>query len=70
VGRCPTLATERLVLRPFREDDIDAYTAMLQSPGVRASLHLAADIGREQAWVQMAQWLGQWELRGTGQWAV
>jgi RimJ/RimL family protein N-acetyltransferase len=70
VGRCPTLATERLVLRPFREDDIDAYTAMLQSPGVRASLHLAAGIGREQAWVQMAQWLGQWELRGTGQWAV
>jgi [ribosomal protein S5]-alanine N-acetyltransferase len=70
VGRCPTVETERLVLRPFRDDDVDAYTAVLQSPGVRASLHLPDDVGREQAWLGMAQQLGQWELRGTGQWAL
>lgn len=58
------------MLRPFREDDVDAYAALLRTPEVRASLHLPDDIGREQAWLGMAQWLGQWELRGTGQWAL
>jgi RimJ/RimL family protein N-acetyltransferase len=67
---CPTIGTERLIMRPFREDDVDAYTAMLQTPEVRASLHLPDDIGREQAFSQMCGWLGQWELRGTGQWAL
>ena len=66
----PTLETERLILRPFHENDVDAYTAVLQAPQVRAALHLPDDIGREQAWLGMAQWLGQWELRGTGQWAL
>jgi RimJ/RimL family protein N-acetyltransferase len=27
-------------------------------------------VGRRDAFQQMAMWLGQWELRGTGQWAV
>ena len=70
MGACPTVETERLVLRPFREADLDTYTAVLQSPEVRKSLHLADDIGREKAFEQMELWLGQWELRGTGQWAV
>ena len=70
VGACPTVETERLILRPFREDDLDAYAEMLQTPEVRASLHLPDDVGREQAWHGMAAWLGQWELRGTGQWAL
>jgi RimJ/RimL family protein N-acetyltransferase len=70
VSRCPTLETERLLMRPFREDDLDAFTAVLQSPEVRASLHLPDDVGRYEAWLGMAQQLGQWELRGTGQWAL
>jgi RimJ/RimL family protein N-acetyltransferase len=70
VSACPTVETERLILRPFGESDLDAYTETLTHPEVRASLHLPDDIGRIQAWSQMASWLGQWELRGTGQWAV
>ena len=70
MGRCPTVETERLVLRPFDEGDVGAYAEMLQTPEVRASLHLPDDVGREQAWSGIASWLGQWELRGTGQWAV
>jgi len=70
MGNCPTIETERLLLRPFRDDDLAAYTAMMQTPEVRAALHLPGDIGPEQAWQQMAMWLGQWELRGTGQWAL
>lgn len=70
MGACPTIETERLTLRPFRDDDVDAYTAVLQSPQVRASLHLPEHVGRYEAWLGMAQQLGQWELRGTGQWAL
>ena len=39
-------------------------------PEVRVVLHLPDDVGREEAWLGMAQQLGQWELRGTGQWAL
>jgi RimJ/RimL family protein N-acetyltransferase len=57
-------------MRPFREEDLDAVTAILQTPGVRRWLHLPDDVGREQAWQGMALVLGQWELRNTGQWAL
>jgi RimJ/RimL family protein N-acetyltransferase len=67
---CPTLVTERLILRPLEETDLDAYTEMLLEPEVRTSLHLPASFSRAHAWVGMAQWRGQWELRGSGQWAV
>jgi RimJ/RimL family protein N-acetyltransferase len=67
---CPTIETERLILRPFREDDLDAYTAMMQTPDVRHWLLVPEGFGREQAWEQMTKWLGQWALRGTGNWAL
>jgi RimJ/RimL family protein N-acetyltransferase len=70
MGGCPTIETARLILRPFREDDLGDYTAMMQTPEVRASLHLPDDYGREQAWQGIVSWLGQWQLRGTGQWAA
>ncbi len=70
MSRCPRLETPRLVLRPFAEADVDAYTELLQSGPVRRSLHLPDNVGRWDAWSQMAAWLGQWELRGTGQWAL
>ena len=57
-------------MRPFAEGDLDGYTAILQSEPVRAALHLPDTIGPFDAWSQMAAWLGQWELRGTGQWAL
>lgn len=67
---CPTLETERLVLRPFRDDDLDAYADVLGHPDVRRSLHMPDTFSPMDAWTQMAAWRGQWELRGTGQWAV
>jgi RimJ/RimL family protein N-acetyltransferase len=70
VEACPRIESERLVLRPFAESDLDDYTAMLQAEPVRRALHQADHVGRWEAWSQMAAWLGQWELRGTGQWAL
>ena len=67
---CPTLVTDRLILRPLEESDLDAYTELLTTPEVRRSLHLSATYSRRDAWMGMAQWRGQWELRGSGQWAV
>ena len=67
---CPTLETERLILRPFEERDVDAYTETLQSDIVRYSLRLPDTVGRYEAWLSMAQMLGQWALRNTGNWAL
>ena len=67
---CPTLETDRLVLRPFRDDHLDDYFAVLDSPEVRRSLHLPDNLDRSDAWQQMAWFLGQWVLRGTGHWAL
>lgn len=66
---CPTLTTDRLVLRPFREDDLDAYHAVIASDEVVAAL-ASGPVTRDDAWQQMAVFLGQWALRGHGQWAV
>jgi len=68
--RCPTIETERLVLRPFREDDADPYLAVMLTPEVRASLRLPGNLDRSQVWAGMAAMLGQWELRNSGHWAV
>ena len=70
VPACPTIETERLILRPFTEADLAAYTRVLQHPAVRESLRLPDTIGEFQAWEQMAAFTGQWVLRGTGQWAL
>lgn len=66
----PTIETARLVLRPWRESDLDDYTALLTTEQVRAALHLPDTTSRRDAWNQMALWTGQWELRGSGQWAL
>ena len=70
MSACPTLVTDRLILRPFEEPDLDAYTELFMTPEVHRSLHLPATFSRSDAWTGMAQWRGQWELRGSGQWAV
>ncbi len=67
---CPTIETARLTLRPFHEGDLDAYFAVLDTAPVRAALHTPDTFDRAGAWGQMAMWLGQWALRGTGQWAL
>ncbi|HLH27620.1 MAG TPA: GNAT family N-acetyltransferase, partial [Acidimicrobiales bacterium] len=39
-------------------------------PEVRRSLRLGDAYSRADAWRSMALWLGQWELRGSGHWAL
>lgn len=70
MSACPTLITERLVLRPLTEPDLDALLEIMTQPEVRRSLRLPDTYSRRDLWQSMAQWRGQWELRGSGQWAV
>lgn len=67
---CPTIETDRLILRPLAEVDLSDYTAIMTHPQVRASLKLSDTFGEYQAWEQMVAFAGQWVVRGTGQWAL
>lgn len=65
-----SIETERLVLRPFEEADLDAYAAMCADPEVMRYVGDHGVMSREEAWRQMAMLTGHWVLRGFGTWAV
>lgn len=64
-----TLETERLVMRPFAESDLDAYAEMCADPEVMRFLG-GKTWTRLEAWRHIATTLGHWQLRGYGPWAV
>jgi RimJ/RimL family protein N-acetyltransferase len=64
----PTLTTERLTLRGWREDDLGAYAGITADPEVMRFMGGALD--RAQTWREIALFAGHWELRGYGLWAV
>ena len=61
--------TERLILRPFEESDLDDYARILSDPEVMKWLH-GQPLSRTEAWRSIAQIRGHWELRGYGLWAA
>jgi RimJ/RimL family protein N-acetyltransferase len=65
-----TLETERLILRMFREDDLEQYAGICSDPEVVRYLGEGQTLDRAGAWRQMAMILGHWKLRGFGLWAV
>ena len=65
-----TLGSNRLILRMFRESDLDAYAAMCGDPDVMRYLGDGYPLTRAEAWRNMALILGHWQLRGFGLWAV
>ena len=64
------LETDRLILRPFREDDLDAYAEMCADSEVMRYLLVGRPLSRDEAWEHMATILGHWHFRGYGLWAV
>ncbi len=66
---CPTIQTPRLILREWRESDLDGLAAMHADPEVTRFLG-GKTRTRAESWVNMASYAGQWLLRGTGLWAV
>ena len=63
-----TLQTERLLLRMFREEDLDAYASLCGDPEVVR--FIGQPFTRVEAWRHLAMLLGHWQLRGFGLWAV
>jgi RimJ/RimL family protein N-acetyltransferase len=63
-----TIETPRLLLRPLRESDLDAYAEMCADAEVME--FLGGTVKRDMAWRQMATIIGHWQLRGFGFWAV
>jgi RimJ/RimL family protein N-acetyltransferase len=67
--RAPVIETARLVLRPFRADDVDAQTAMMADPAVVR--HLGGQpFAREDSWRKLVAGHAMWDLFGFGYWAV
>ena len=66
----PELRTERLVMRGFREEDLDALAEMSADSEVTRWVGDPDGLSREETWRRMAYFIGHWELRGLGQWAL
>ena len=64
------LETERLILRWFREDDLDDFYRMSADPEVMRFLGDGKPMDRMFTWRQMATFMGHWYFRGYGIWAV
>jgi RimJ/RimL family protein N-acetyltransferase len=65
----PVIRTDRLILRPFRKDDLDAHAATLGDEEVMRHIG-GKPINREDSWRRLMSGVGSWALIGIGPWAV
>jgi RimJ/RimL family protein N-acetyltransferase len=66
----PELRTERLLLRGFREQDLDDWAAICADAEVMRWVGREGAVDRGEAWREIALHHGHWELRGYGMFAV
>lgn len=66
----PELDTERLLLRGWGENDLDAWAAIATDAETMRWVGFPRGMNREDAWRHIAYLVGHWELRGFGLWAV
>ena len=66
----PTVETERLILRPFREADVHDLFDLLQDPDVIRFVGDRRVPTEQETWRAIAGWIGHWAMRGYGQWAI
>jgi RimJ/RimL family protein N-acetyltransferase len=62
------LQTPRLLLRPWRAEDLDPYARMCADPDVMR--YMPKTMSREESSQQLSGFLSHWEERGFGLWAV
>ncbi|MCR9268546.1 MAG: GNAT family N-acetyltransferase [Hyphomonadaceae bacterium] len=63
----PTLETERLVLRPYRIEDFEAFAAYFASP---RSKYTDGPVSRSAAWDLFTAGAGRWVLASHGAWTI
>ena len=66
----PEIETPRLLLRPWRSEDADAYAAMNADPEARRFMFPPRPLTREESQWEIGQMVDQWERLGFGHWAV
>ena len=64
----PTLTTDRLTLRGWRDEDTQPYAEITADPEVMRFMGGTLDLA--DTWRQIAFIVGHWELRGYGLWVV
>jgi RimJ/RimL family protein N-acetyltransferase len=64
-----SLQTQRLILRPFEETDLDELWALYSDPEVVRYLSSGL-LGREETAVRLRRMMGHWQAQGYGIWAV
>lgn len=64
----PALETERLILRGWRADDLDALCVLFGDPA--ATRFTGGIKDRPTTWRQLATYSGHWQLKGWGPFAV
>jgi RimJ/RimL family protein N-acetyltransferase len=69
VSSAPRLETERLILREFTRDDLDAHAATLGD--IEVMRYISGEpLNREDAMRRICMAAGQWPVLGMGMWAV
>ncbi|MEM7725968.1 MAG: GNAT family N-acetyltransferase [Cyanobacteria bacterium P01_A01_bin.45] len=66
----PIIETERLILRSFREEDLNPYAQMSADEEVMRYIGNGKTLSRAESWRSIAVIIGHWYLRGYGLWAV
>jgi RimJ/RimL family protein N-acetyltransferase len=66
--RVPTITTDRLRLRGWRDDDLDAMAAI--NLDVEVAKWLGGVNSRAQTLARMEAWVAHWQEHGFGQWAI
>jgi RimJ/RimL family protein N-acetyltransferase len=68
----PMIETERLLLRPWRSDDIELNTAMLSDPGTARFITVDGKpvVDEMTGWRHAVVMAGHWTLHGAGMFAV
>jgi RimJ/RimL family protein N-acetyltransferase len=64
----PTLETERLILRPMAEEDMEAFAAFHADEA--AMKFIGGTLSREVSWRVVAVHAGSWALQGFGMFSV
>ncbi|MBG6155422.1 ribosomal-protein-alanine N-acetyltransferase [Labrenzia sp. EL_159] len=66
--KIPTIESERLIFREFREEcDFDAYAHFYASEQTR---YYGGPLDRSSAWRAASAMMGHWIIRGYGAWAI
>jgi RimJ/RimL family protein N-acetyltransferase len=69
IRSCPSINTERLLLRAHRLDDFDAYAAMWADETVTRYIG-GKPFSREASWTRFLRYAGHWPVMGFGFWAI